>query len=112
MPKLVASGGRVLKRCACVKHVETQEDFQNATVSARSAAPDPYDSSISKRQWERVVGHWRNLLRASAAQRGGDDDVTGPIPPPPGLSTPKRGDRKEVTFAIRLYTKSDAALVV
>ena len=110
-PELVASGSRALKRCACVKYIETQEDFQSATVSARAAGPDPRDGSISKRQWEKAVGRWREVMRSSAAQRGGDE-VTGPIPPPPGLSPPKRGDREVGLFAIRLYTESDAALVV
>ena len=110
-PVLVAAGGRALKRYACVKYIETQEDFRSATVSARAAGPDPHDGSISKRQWEQAVGRWRELMRSSAAQRG-DDEVTGPIPPPPGLSHPKRGDREAGPFAIRLYTESDAALVV
>ena len=110
-PVLVAAGGRALKRYACVKYIETQEDFQSATVSARAAGPDPHDGSISKRQWERAVGRWRELMRASAAPRGGDE-LTEIIPPPPGLSPPKRGDREVGTFAIRLYTESDAALVV
>ena len=100
-PILVA-WARHSKRCACIDHIKTTEEYMDATLSARLAGPDPKDTSISKRRWEKEIGRWRELMRSSVADH---DVLTEPIRPPPGLARPSFGS------LIRLYTESDAALV-
>lgn len=55
---------RTRKRCNAVAHVKKTPDY--IEVMSRGLlvqVPDPFDRSVSKRQWERSVQVWRNTLR-------------------------------------------------
>ena len=54
------------KRRALVKRVEATLEFQDAAEEAKLARPDPDDTGISKRRWEKLMSAWRRQLRSSA----------------------------------------------
>jgi hypothetical protein len=62
---------RLTKRIDGVKGV-TKANNDQPTLPG----PDPYDTHVSKRAWERSMQHWRHRLKANSQTRL-------PTPPPP-----------------------------
>ena len=68
------------KRTAAVEHVRQSKDYKNANY--RPQSPNPWDMSVSKREWEAQVQAWRRELR-DAAKKAALDPVY--VLPPPEL---------------------------
>jgi len=57
---------RVQKRHAIVAHIKGTAEYKSCSAMQRASrpiTPDPYDRSVSKRQWEGIIVNWRNSLR-------------------------------------------------
>ena len=73
-------GGRHAKRAAMIAQTEYWWAVsQDEVASSAPRPPDPWDVSISKRQWERNVFEWRQALRQWRKQKPCGRGVAGNV---------------------------------
>ena len=75
---------RIMKRIACTIAV-------NRAARSSISGPDPYNTSTSKRQWEREMQGWRHNIRRTATVEPRTPSppstpLQAPTPPPPSPS--------------------------